>query len=65
MAMAGAAQAYPRPIVGTDALVEAMRQSIPPYRTQHIAANERAIRAGLESVVAGAVPAWAPSPVTH
>ena len=29
-----------------DALVEAMRESIPPYRTQHIEANERALRAG-------------------
>src|SRR5689334_4915443 len=27
-------------LVGVDALVEAMRASIPPYRTQHIAANE-------------------------
>lgn len=45
-------------IVGADALVEAMRESIPSYRTQHIAANERAIRAGLDTVVAGSFPAW-------
>lgn len=44
-------------IVGTDSLVQSMRDLVPPYRTQHIAANEAAIRAG-----AGAVdrsrPAW-------
>jgi Pyruvate/2-oxoacid:ferredoxin oxidoreductase gamma subunit len=54
-------------IVGADALVEAMRRSIPSYRTQHIAANEGAIRAGLDAVEAGAFPAWAPAhiPATH
>jgi 2-oxoglutarate ferredoxin oxidoreductase subunit gamma len=52
-------------IVSPDALVEAMRESIPSYRTQHIAANERAIRAGLDAVTAGAFPAWTPTPVAH
>ena len=37
-------------IGGADALVEAMRESIPSYRTQHIAANEQALRAGLAAV---------------
>jgi len=45
-------------LVGLDALLEGMRRSVPPYRTQHIAANERAIRAGWESVTPGEVPAW-------
>jgi 2-oxoglutarate ferredoxin oxidoreductase subunit gamma len=45
-------------LVGFDALVEGMRQSIPPYRTQHIAANERALRAGWESVTPDEFPAW-------
>jgi len=45
-------------IVGVSAAVEAMRESIPPYRTQHIEANERAIRAGTELVPAGEYPAW-------
>ena len=43
-------------LVGTDSLVEAMRDLVPPYRTQHVAANEAAIRAG-----AGAVPASHPA----
>jgi 2-oxoglutarate ferredoxin oxidoreductase subunit gamma len=51
-------------IVGADALVEAMRESIPSYRTQHIAANEQALRAGLAAVEAGAFPAWAATPST-
>jgi Pyruvate/2-oxoacid:ferredoxin oxidoreductase gamma subunit len=45
-------------IVAQDALVEAMRQSIPPYRTQHIEANERALRAGWDLLPANAHPAW-------
>jgi Pyruvate/2-oxoacid:ferredoxin oxidoreductase gamma subunit len=45
-------------MVGLDALIEAMRESIPPYRTQHIEANERALRAGWELLPAGAHPAW-------
>ena len=45
-------------IVGIDALVEGMRESIPPYRTQHIEANERVLRAGWELLPAGAHPAW-------
>jgi Pyruvate/2-oxoacid:ferredoxin oxidoreductase gamma subunit len=66
MVMAGAYAALTE-IVGADALVEAMRESIPSYRTQHIAANEQAIRAGLAAVDAGAFPAWSPaaSTATH
>ena len=45
-------------LVGLDATVEAMRQSIPPYRTQHIAANEVAIQAGFDAVDVLAFPAW-------
>ena len=37
-------------LVGLDALIEGMRESIPPYRTQHIAANETAMRAGFDAV---------------
>src|SRR5262245_57120764 len=48
-------------LVGFEALVEGMRQSIPPYRTQHIAANERALRAGFDAVTPGEFPAWAPA----
>jgi Pyruvate/2-oxoacid:ferredoxin oxidoreductase gamma subunit len=45
-------------MVGLDALIEAMRESIPPYRTQHIEGNERVLRAGWELLPAGEHPAW-------
>jgi Pyruvate/2-oxoacid:ferredoxin oxidoreductase gamma subunit len=45
-------------IVSEDALVAAMRASIPPYRTQHIEANERVLRAGWDLLPAGEHPAW-------
>jgi Pyruvate/2-oxoacid:ferredoxin oxidoreductase gamma subunit len=45
-------------IVGRDSLVEAMRQSIPPYRTQHIEANERALLAGWNLLPENAHAAW-------
>jgi Pyruvate/2-oxoacid:ferredoxin oxidoreductase gamma subunit len=45
-------------LVGIDAIVEGMRESIPPYRSQHIAANEQAIRAGYDAVELLAMPAW-------
>jgi len=51
-------------IVGVDALVEAMSESIPSYRTQHIAANERAIRAGYDAVESGTFPAWTEAAAT-
>ena len=51
-------------LVRADSLVEAMRASVPSYRQQHVAANERTIHAGWDAVPAGAHPAWAPEPVT-
>jgi len=45
-------------LVGIDAAVDGMRASIPPYRTQHIAKNEEAMRAGFAAVDALTVPAW-------
>jgi 2-oxoglutarate ferredoxin oxidoreductase subunit gamma len=45
-------------IVTMDAVAAAMRDLIPAYRTQHIAANERALAAGAEAVPALAEPAW-------
>ncbi len=45
MVMAGAYAAISG-LVGLDALLDGMRASIPPYRTQHIAANETAINTG-------------------
>jgi Pyruvate/2-oxoacid:ferredoxin oxidoreductase gamma subunit len=46
-------------LVGVDALVEAMRESLPPYRQQHAALNEKALRAGFAASPHGTVPAWA------
>jgi 2-oxoglutarate ferredoxin oxidoreductase subunit gamma len=46
-------------LVSVESAVEAMRELVPPYRTQHLEANERAIRAGAASVPGGAAPAWA------
>lgn len=51
-------------LVSTDALVAAMRELVPPYRTQHIAANEAALRAGASADAAAplAAPAWTSTP---
>jgi len=46
-------------LVGLDAAIEGMRESLPPYRQQHIEANSRALRAGFESMQEQAAPAWA------
>jgi Pyruvate/2-oxoacid:ferredoxin oxidoreductase gamma subunit len=45
MVMAGAYAALSG-VVGLEPLVDGMRESVPPYRAQHIAANETALRAG-------------------
>lgn len=46
-------------IVDIESLVEAMRGCVPPYRRQHLATNEKALRAGFEAVPHGVAPAWA------
>lgn len=48
-------------VVGTDSLVESMKELVPPYRTQHVAANEAAIRAGAQAAPRSH-PAWAGVP---
>jgi Pyruvate/2-oxoacid:ferredoxin oxidoreductase gamma subunit len=45
-------------LVGVESAVGAMRQLVPAYRTQHVEANERALRAGAGLLPAGAVSAW-------
>lgn len=45
-------------LVGLDALVAAMTRLVPPYRSQHIAKNEAALRSGYDAVPALAAPAW-------
>lgn len=39
-------------LIGVDAAVGGMRESIPAYRSQHIVANEEALHAGYEHVAA-------------
>ena len=51
-------------LVSIDALVQAMRESVPSYRQQHVDANERTIRAGWDAVPTGAHPAWDPVSAT-
>jgi 2-oxoglutarate ferredoxin oxidoreductase subunit gamma len=46
-------------IVGLDATLEAMAESIPPYRRQHLPLNEAALRAGWGMVEPMTAPAWA------
>jgi 2-oxoglutarate ferredoxin oxidoreductase subunit gamma len=45
-------------IVRLESIHAAMRQLVPAYRAQHIAANERAIDAGAAAVPALGAPAW-------
>jgi 2-oxoglutarate ferredoxin oxidoreductase subunit gamma len=45
-------------LVGLEALVAAMKRLVPPYRTQHIVANEAALRAGFDAAPAQSAPAW-------
>jgi 2-oxoglutarate ferredoxin oxidoreductase subunit gamma len=45
-------------LVSLDATVAAMRQLVPSYRTEHVQANEAALRAGAVSVAPLAAPAW-------
>jgi 2-oxoglutarate ferredoxin oxidoreductase subunit gamma len=48
-------------LVGVESAVGAMRQLIPAYRTQHLEANARAIRAGAGLLPPEAAPAWGPA----
>jgi Pyruvate/2-oxoacid:ferredoxin oxidoreductase gamma subunit len=45
-------------LVGLDALVAAMRDSVPAYRRQHLTRNEAALRIGAAALEPLAVPAW-------
>jgi 2-oxoglutarate ferredoxin oxidoreductase subunit gamma len=46
-------------LVSLDSAIVAMRELVPPYRTQHLEANGRALRAGAAAVPHLAAPAWA------
>ena len=45
-------------LVALDSLVSAMREAIPPYRTQHIEANTKALEVGYASLPRGGAVAW-------
>jgi 2-oxoglutarate ferredoxin oxidoreductase subunit gamma len=45
-------------LVGLDAAIAGMRESLPSYRRQHAEGNEAALRAGVAAVDGGAAPAW-------
>ncbi len=45
-------------LVSVDAAVAAMRQLVPSYRTEHLQANEAALRAGAGAVTELGAPAW-------
>ncbi|HXA34136.1 MAG TPA: 2-oxoacid:acceptor oxidoreductase family protein [Acidimicrobiales bacterium] len=45
-------------IVGIDALVAAMKELVPPYRTEHVVANEKALRTGVEEAGGQSTSAW-------
>ena len=57
MVMVGAYSALTG-LVSIDAAVEGMKEAIPSYRSQHIEANERALRAGYDAVTPSLYPAW-------
>jgi 2-oxoglutarate ferredoxin oxidoreductase subunit gamma len=48
-------------LVGLEALVAGMRDSVPPYRRQHVESNEKALHAGFACAAPGLAPAW-PAP---
>ena len=50
-------------LVSVESIVAAMRELVPAYRTQHLEANERAIRTGADLLPALAAPAWDPDNV--
>jgi 2-oxoacid:acceptor oxidoreductase gamma subunit (pyruvate/2-ketoisovalerate family) len=45
-------------LVSVESAVGAMKELVPPYRTQHVEANEAAIRAGAAFLPPLAAPAW-------
>ena len=51
-------------LVSGDSLVEAMKELVPPYRRQHVEANEAAIRSGVAAVPSGAASLWAQATVS-
>ena len=49
-------------LVRLDSLLEAMRESVPAYRQQHVELNEKALRAGFEALPDDFAPFWEAAP---
>jgi Pyruvate/2-oxoacid:ferredoxin oxidoreductase gamma subunit len=49
-------------LVGIEALVSAMKELVPLYRTEHVVANEEALRAGEAAAPGLRAPAWSEEP---
>ncbi len=49
-------------LVGMASLVDAVAESLPPYRTRHIELNAAALQAGYSAAPAGIAPAWTAVP---
>jgi 2-oxoglutarate ferredoxin oxidoreductase subunit gamma len=47
-------------LVSLDALLAAVPEALPPYRTRHVDLNRAALRAGFDAVERDRHPAWAP-----
>jgi Pyruvate/2-oxoacid:ferredoxin oxidoreductase gamma subunit len=45
-------------LVALASLIDAMQQAIPPYRSQHIATNRRALEAGHAALAEAGLQAW-------
>ena len=45
-------------LVGLSSLIDASCASLPAYRAQHAALNEKALRTGFDLLPAGSAPAW-------
>ena len=52
-------------LVTLESLVASVEQVVPSYRRQHVEANQRAIHAGANAVVAGSVSLWESMRVQH
>jgi hypothetical protein len=50
-------------MVTVESLVAAMKELVPPYRVQHVNANEKALLAGGAAAPALAAPVWTQSKV--
>lgn len=53
-----AAYAKATGLVGLTSLIEAMKESVPAYRSQHVELNQQALASGFEAVMPASSPVW-------